>query len=205
MAYLPSLSVFASCFTPWSLTARTVRPAQGFAFRSKITPLIDPVCAEAPGARTETNAPTMSAADTKKLSALFMPISPFKQRRGLCCPPRRRAPIISELDLMPSLRLCCYRSPEGNWIRYPSFSECPQAQQATVASATGCIFALIAGPRQMQWGPELDAAPNYFTLLQFDHRRDNIDSFFRACTGANQVLQLPVICGPTSLGAGAVL
>src|SRR5258708_25478367 len=79
MAYLPSLSVFASCFTPWSLTARTVRPAQGFAFRSKITPLIDPVCAEAPGARTETNAPTISAADAKKLSALFMPISPFNK------------------------------------------------------------------------------------------------------------------------------
>jgi len=41
-----------------------------------------------------------------------------------------------------------------NRIRYSRFSKRAQAQQATVASATGCIFALIARPRQMQRRPK---------------------------------------------------
>ena len=57
----------------------------------------------------------------------------------------------------------------------------------------------------MQWGPELDSAPNDFALLQRDHRRDNFDSCFRACTGANQFLKCPVIFGPAVRVAGAVL
>src|SRR6202158_5371593 len=106
---------------------------------------------------------------------------------------------------MPSSRLRCHRSPVRNRIGYSSFGERSQAQQATVASATCCIFALIAGPRQMQRSPELDASPNDLALLQFDDRGDDFDVRFWPCANLHQFLKCPVILGPTVRVAGAIL
>src|SRR5437660_5561357 len=77
MLYLPSLSVLPSCFAPCSLTASTVKPAQGFPLISRICPLTDPVWAAARGANTETSAATRIAASPTDLLKIFMLHSPF--------------------------------------------------------------------------------------------------------------------------------
>src|SRR4029077_1363916 len=179
---------------------------QGLPATSRICPVAMPSCAAALGAKPHVKASSRTNDPAQKFPTLqrsFMPHSPLPLDSLPVS--RRRAPIISELGRMPSSRPSRYRSPVRNWIRCPGFGKRPQAQQATVASATSCIFALIAGPRQMQRGPELDAAPNDLALLQRDHRSDNFDSCFRACTGANQFLKCPVILGPAVRVAGAIL
>src|SRR5258708_27007676 len=118
-------------------------------------------------------------------SCSFLPLTEASQ----CNPARRCAPIISKPRQLPSLRLCRHRPPVGNWVGYSCFGERAQAQQTTVASATGCIFALIARPRQMQRRPKLDPAPDYFALPHSDDRSNNLDSCFRPRTGPNQLLK----------------
>src|SRR5436309_9753227 len=129
MLYLPSLSVLPSCFAPCSLTASTVKPAQGFPLISRICPLTDPVWAAALGANTETSAATRIAASPTDLLKIFMLHSPFVReplrnlRRLFACLPQA-GPIIS---LVPAgFQVCLLAaSPACGW----QLSQAPQAQR----------------------------------------------------------------------------
>ena len=56
----------------------------------------------------------------------------------------------------------------------------------------------------MQRGPELDAAPDYLAFLKRNHWRDDLDSGFGSCTGADQFLERVVILRPAVRIPGAV-
>src|ERR1700737_676158 len=194
---LPSLSVFVSDLAPWSLTAWIARSIQGLPVTSRICPLTTPSCAAAFGANAHSKAMNTTidiAHEFLLLQRTFMPHSPLPFESLPVS--RWRAPIISKPGRMPSSRLCCHRSPVRNRVRYSSFGERAQTQQATVASATGCIFALITGPRQMQRSPEFDTATDNLALLQRDHWRDNFDVCLGPRTGSHQFLKCLVILGP---------
>src|ERR1051325_9334473 len=123
MLYLPSLSVLASSFAPCSLTASTVKPAQGFPLISRICPLTDPVCAAARGVNTETSAATRTAASTTDLLKIFMLHSPFCEGAAPESPERFR----SIISLVPvGFQVCrLSASPACGW----QLSQAPQVQR----------------------------------------------------------------------------
>src|SRR6266700_1189613 len=190
MLYLPSLSVLAVDFAPWSLVAWMVKPTHGFALMSRICPLIVPVWAAARGADANASAATRIAVGTTDLLKIFMLHSPF--RRGSWS--RTSEPFRPIIALVPAGFQACLpwagvpascavfpvglaprrnHSPVRNRIGGACFSKRPQAQQATVASAASHLFVLVARPRQIQWCAKLQAAPDDFAFLQRDDRRDH--------------------------------
>src|SRR5438034_8660078 len=158
MLYLPSVSVLPSCFAPCSLTASTVKPAQGFPLMSRICPLTDPVWAAARGVNTETRAATRIAASTTDLLKIFMLHSPFCEGAAPESPERFR-PIISLvpagfqvclLSASPaSSTPCGNHAPIWNRVGGSCFRKCAQTQQATVAGAASRLFLLRSEERRV--------------------------------------------------------
>src|SRR5690348_10299401 len=158
MLYLPSLSVLAVDFAPWSLVAWMVKPTHGFALMSRICPLIVPVWAAARGADANASAATRIAVSTTGLLKIFMLHSPF--RRGSwsrtsgpfsthyrSCP--RRIPSLPALGRacpLPARFLpvgsapCGNHTPVRNRVGGSCFRKRAQAQQATVARAASHLF-----------------------------------------------------------------
>src|SRR5712664_3805627 len=95
MLYFPSLSVFASCFTPWSLTACTPTSAHGFALTSKTVPVIVPVCAAAFGANAHVKAINTINDTAHEFTFLQRSIIPLSFCRSRAYPSRAGVRLLS--------------------------------------------------------------------------------------------------------------
>src|SRR5438046_4266871 len=103
------------------------------------------------------------------------------------------------------------RSPPGgngssvrDGIGRAGFGKGAQPQQATIASAAGGIFVLVARPSEMQRGTQFDASPDNLAFLQRDDRRNDFDLRFRPRAHADQLLERTVILRATVRITGAV-
>src|SRR5260370_10627768 len=132
MLYYPSLSVFASCFTPWALTACTPTSAHGFALISKTVPVIVPVCAAAFGANAHVKAINTindTAHEFTFLQRSIMP-SPFAARE-----PTRLAPACAYyLHTLPDAKLKASLPPSAGNESDPA----PQLRRTPASATNNC-------------------------------------------------------------------
>src|SRR5215467_6688278 len=158
---------------------------------------MDPDWAAARGADNKTKMPTRIAVSKTDLLRILMLHSPFHEgawsgnlqtffgplslllpsyskrvrsacSRHLCCP-------VFPYFLMSFLHSLVLRSPRRrnhsavrNRIRRTCLGKGPQSQPAAVARAAPHLFILIARPRQVQRGPQLQAALDDLALLHGD-------------------------------------
>src|SRR5437660_6980525 len=177
---------------------------QLFPFTSRIVPAIEPVWAAARGASALASVPIRMAARAHDLRKLFMLHSPFSRGEPARSIRARCAPLSLSSGPIPS------SAPGGNGssvrdrIGRAGFGKGAQPQQATIASAAGGIFVLVARPSEMQRGTQFDASPDNLAFLQRDDRRNDFDLRFRPRAQADQLLERTVILRATVRIAGAV-
>ncbi len=102
------------------------------------------------------------------------------------------------------LRYCPSHTTVGDGVGDAHFSEGAEPQQAAITGATSQLFPLVAGPRQMQRGPQNQTPADDLTFLHANHRGDQLNVRFRPRAHANQVLKHAVILRPAIGIAGAV-